>query len=228
MKNRQLIFYMTSSLILLISLQLNAQNRFSFGAMPNLSIDYDVSDKLSVEHSSELVQRIYNKDDDFRLNFTRIEVQNIIEYKSSEISKIGLGYLFRVSDGHKYYHRTTQQYSFKKSILGSSFSHRLRTDQTFSKDSRPLFRFRYRLKKVFKFKQEELSAGDKYLSSSLEGLYLTDSETDDIETRLYLALGFYFNKKNDLEIGFDLRSDNYLENKFRNRLWFTASYSYHL
>ncbi|MGO2103569.1 MAG: DUF2490 domain-containing protein [Psychroflexus halocasei] len=228
MKKRQLIFYIFTLLISVISFQLNAQDRFSFGAMPNLSIDYNISDKFSVDHSSELVQNIYNKNDDFIFNFSRIEFQNIIEYKSSEISKIGLGYLFRIADGHKYYHRSIQQYSFKKPVLGYSLSHRLRADQTFSADTRPLFRFRYRLKKVFKFKEEELSPGDLYMASSLEGLYKLDSETDDIETRVYLALGFFFNEKNDLEIGFELRSDDYLESGFRNRLWLTVSYAYHL
>lgn len=64
--------------------------------------------------------------------------------------------------------------------------------------------------------------------TSIETLYMIQSQADDFENRVNLALGFYLNAVNQLEIGFDWRTDDYLVSGFRNRLWLKASYSYHL
>lgn len=207
--------------------QMQAQQRFSIGVIPEFNLDYKLSERVFVKHGVELQEIFYNKEDDFDLQFNKIDVQNILGYKTSEKTSIGVGYLLRIEDDNRYYHRMTQQFSFKKAIAGLPISHRLRTDQTFS-DEKPTFRFRYRVKTVFKFKEEALSTGDKYLVTSLETLYIRESQSDDIENRVYLGLGFLINSKSDFEIGLDWRTDDYLVSGFRNRLWFTASYSYHL
>ncbi|SEA05651.1 DUF2490 domain-containing protein [Psychroflexus halocasei] len=207
--------------------QMQAQQRFSIGVIPEFNLDYKLSERVFVKHGFELQEIFYNKEDNFNLQFNKIDVQNILGFITSEKSSVGVGYLFRIKEGNRYYHRMTQQFSFKKAIAGLPISHRLRTDQTFS-DEKPTFRFRYRVKTVFKFKEEALSTGDKYLVTSLETLYIRESQSDDIENRVYLGLGFLINSKSDFEIGLDWRTDDYLVSGFRNRLWFTASYSYHL
>lgn len=205
----------------------NAQQRFSSGIMPEIKIDYNISEHFSMHHSLNHQQQLYSKEDDFKSQMAQAEFQNILAYKLSETTKIGGGYLLKIKNQDRYYHRITQQITFKEPIAGLALGHRVRTDQTFSNQN-PLFRFRYRAKAKFKFKDEALSPGDHYIMTSIETLYMIQSHADDFENRVNLALGFYFNAVNQLEIGFDWRTDDYLVSGFRNRLWLKASYSYHL
>lgn len=205
----------------------NAQQRFSSGIMPELKLDYKISERFSMHHSLNHQQQFYSKEDDFKSRMAQTEFQNILAYKLSETTKIGGGYLLKIKSHDRYYHRATQQISFKQPIAGLALSHRVSTDQTFS-DQNPLFRFRYRAMAKFKFKDKALSPGDQYIMTSIETLYMIQSHNDDFENRVNLALGFYFNAVNQLEIGFDWRTDDYLVSGFRNRLWLKASYSYHL
>lgn len=220
-------FILLTTFFVLGHFQMQAQQRFSLGVYPKFNLEYELSEKFFVKHSFKLQENLYDKEEDFNVGFNKLDIQNILGFNTSEKSSVGVGYLFRIKDGHRYYHRTTQQFSFKKAIAGLGLSHRLRADQTFSEE-KPKFRFRYRVKKVFKFKEEALTAGDKYLSTSLEILYIKESQSDDIENRAYLGLGFLINSKSDFEIGLDWRTDDYLVSGFRNRLWLTASYSYQL
>lgn len=205
----------------------NAQQRFSSGIMPELKLDYNISERFSMHHSLNHQQQLYSKEDDFESRMAQTEFQNILAYQLSETTKIGGGYLLKIKSHGRYYHRITQQITFKEPIAGLALSHRVRTAQTFS-DQNPLFRFRYRVKAKFKFKDEALSPGDHYIMTSIETLYMIQSQADDFENRVNLALGFYLNAVNQLEIGFDWRTDDYLVSGFRNRLWLKASYSYHL
>lgn len=205
----------------------NAQQRFSSGIMPEFKLDYNISERFSIHHGLSHQQQFYNKADDFKSRMVQTEFQNILAYQLSETTKIGGGYLLKIKNHDRYYHRITQQITFKEPIAGLALSHRVRTDQTFS-DQNPLFRFRYRAKAKFKFKDEALSPGDHYIMTSIETLYMIQSQADDFENRVNLALGFYLNAVNQLEIGFDWRTDDYLVSGFRNRLWLKASYSYHL
>lgn len=215
--------------IFLYHVYAQAQNtRFSSGIFPEASLSYKLNETYSITHKIESQHGLFDKtsqlNEELEYNHVLTDLQSFISRKISPYVKINLGYQYRIEDGENT-HRPIQQLSILQRESRFRIGHRVRTDQTFFKEVEILWRFRYRLKGQIPLQGFELDPGEKYLSISNEVIYMNQNGEDDIENRFTTSLGFYFNDKNKLEIGFDYRTDDYLvEDRFRHRLWLKIGY----
>jgi|AntRauTorcE11897_2_1112592.scaffolds.fasta_scaffold07289_2 hypothetical protein len=213
---------------LLLSLSSKAQNdRFIFGFFPEASLSYKISEKYSITHKIESQNGLFdsnNLNEEFEYEQTLIDLQTFIGRRLSPFVKVDVGYQYRIEEGENT-HRTIQQVSILQRESFYRIGHRIRIDETFFQDAPLLFRARYRIKGQVPLQGLSLDPGENYLTVSNELIYMIQSTEDDLENRLTAALGFYFDDKNKLEVGFDYRTDDYLvDNRFRHRLWFKFGY----
>lgn len=204
-----------------------AQTRSMGGFFPEASLSYKISENYSVTHKVESQHGLYDDqkwDDKFEYNHSLTDLQSFIGKRLSPFVKVDIGYQYRIEEGENT-HRPIQQVSILQRSSMFRIGHRIRTDQTFFKNEKFLFRARYRLKSQIPLNGVSLDPGENYLAFSNEIIYMTQDGDDDIENRLAGALGFYIDDKNKFEIGLDYRTDDYLvDNRFRNRLWFKVGY----
>lgn len=215
--------------IFLLPLVLSAQNnRFSTGFFPEISLSYKLDKNYSMTHKIESQHGIFDKqsqlNEELEYNHVLTDLQTFVNRKISPFVRFTLGYQYRIEEGENT-HRPIQQISILQRESRYRIGHRIRTDQTFFKEASPLWRGRYQIKGQIPLQGFELDPGEKYLSISNEVIYMYQSGEDDIENRLTASLGYYFNDKNKLELGFDYRTDDYLvQDRFRQRLWFKIGY----
>lgn len=227
MKNNQMTFGFLC--IFLFSFYTQAQNtRFSTGFFPEASLSYKLNENYSITHKIESQHGIFDKqsqlNEELEYHHVLTDLQSFINRKISPFVKVSLGYQYRIEEGENT-HRPIQQLSILQRQSRYRIGHRIRTDQTIFEEAETLWRFRYRLKSQIPLQGFELDPGEKYLSISNEVIYMNKNGEDDIENRLTASLGFYFNDKNKLEIGFDYRTDDYLvDDRFRHRLWLKIGY----
>ena len=216
-------------LILLKSFSLQAQNtRFSTGFFPEASLSYKVGKSFSLTHKVESQHGLFDKQSQLNealdYNHLLTDLQTFVNKKISPFIKISIGYQYRINEGENT-HRPIQQISILQRESRFRLGHRIRTDQTLFEEAKTLWRIRYRAKIQIPLQGFELDAGEKYINLSNEVIYMYQDGEDDLENRLAASLGFYFNDKNKLEIGFDYRTDDYLvDNRFRHRLWLKVGF----
>lgn len=209
----------------LISFEMSSQREFSGGLMPELSLGYSLNNKVSVLHKLEYQQAMFEESSSgLFFELQQADLQHFIAYEISPILDIAGGYQTRFDANGINHHRSIQQISWVSRLIGLRIGYRFRTDQTFSNEESPEYRFRVRMKSQFPLQGLELDQGEQYLVVSNEIIYSTQSIIDDLENRLNLGIGHYFNDNNKLEVGLDWRTDDYLEEGFRHRLWLKASY----
>ncbi len=217
------------AILLLFSFKSSAQNtRFSTGFFPEASLSYKIDKNYSLTHKVESQHGLFDKqsqlNEELEYNHVLTDLQTFLNRKISPFVKISIGYQYRINEGENT-HRPIQQVSILQRESRFRLGHRIRTDQTFFKNAKTLWRVRYRAKIQIPLQGFELDAGEKYVSLSNEIIYMYQDAEDDLENRLTGSLGFYFNDKNKLEIGLDYRTDDYLvDNRFRHRLWFKVGF----
>lgn len=227
-KNSILIVY-SIFIFSLINVSVYAQNtRFSAGFFPEASLSYKLNTLYSITHKVESQHGIFDKqsqlNEELEYNHVLTDLQTFLDRKISPNVKISLGYQYRILKGENT-HRPIQQISILQRESKYRIGHRIRTDQTFFKEAKILWRFRYQIKGQIPLQGLELDPGEQYFILSNELIYMNQSGEDDLENRFTASLGFYFNDKNKLEVGFDYRTDDYLvQDRFRHRLWLKFGY----
>lgn len=213
------------SLALLTSVIVTAQNRFKTGLMPEFSVGYSISEFFSIQHKIEYQQAAFDRNEDkLYFDIEQADIQHFLEYQLSPTIDLAAGYQSRFDADGFNHHRSIQQISWVSQLIGLRVGYRFRTDQTFSTEESPEFRFRIRAKSQFPLNGLKVDDGEQYLVISNELIYSVQSTIDDLENRLNVGVGHLFNDKNKFELGLDWRTDDYLEPGFRNRLWLKASY----
>lgn len=220
--------YLFFSAISLLTFTVEAQsNRFIFGFFPEASLKYKISEKYSVTHKVESQHGLFDSNrlnEELEYEHSLTDLQSFLGRRLSPLVKVDIGYQYRLQNGENT-HRPIQQISILQREAYFRIGHRVRIDQTFFKEEPLLFRARYRLKGQIPLQGQELDPGENYLAVSNELIYMIQGNEDDLENRLAMAYGFYFNDKNKFEIGLDYRTDDYLvKDKFRHRLWFKFGY----
>lgn len=210
-----------------LSITANSQNnRFSSGILPEIALNYKISENYSIAHKVETRHFIFdnsNGNEELNYEYRLTDFQNFIGRRLSPFIKADIGYQFRLEEGRNA-HRTIQHISILQRNYAFRIGHRIRTDQTFFKTNSPLFRVRYRTKAQIPLQGQDLDAKESYLTAATEFLYILQSSEDDLEIRLTSSYGFYFDDKNKLEFGLDYRTDNYLEERFKSQLWLRVGY----
>lgn len=122
--------------------------------------------------------------------------------------------------------RIIQQLSMLQRMRKIRINHRLRTDQTFTKNDNLEVRFRYRFSLEIPLEGAEVDFGEYYLVLSEEPIFSLKDGDFEIENRTAIAMGKLYNSNEKLEWGVDYRTDGFIQDGFRTRLWAKISYYY--
>lgn len=199
-----------------------SQTSYQFGSLPTIYIDKKLNSKYSIiyknEYRHEYRHGYFNKKSEYNYQFIHLDFSLIGIKKINENLSFGIGYIARVTKDETL-NRTLLQLVFKKEYNHIKTSHRLVSDQTFSKIINDKYRLRYRFSSKFPiFKNKELNT-EKYIKLNNEYLYSLTNDGYDFEIRILPYLGFIFNENNKLEIGMDYRINSFLHDSPYNRIW---------
>lgn len=205
---------------------LQAQSRVTLGWLPELSVSYRWAEQWRLTGQIESMQRVWQTDgegvlrDDYR--YIRTDATLALSFRLGPSSSVAIGNLIRFQ-GNDFVYRTLQQISFStRNEL--RLGHRFRTDQSFISGQSTRYRFRYRFSLEVPLKGQSLNEGEWYLIASVEQIAQVQQARWQWEQRQATALGYYVNSKNKVEVGFDYRLDDFIENNGRHRIWTAVSY----
>lgn len=211
--------------LLLLSLTGQAQNRaFYAGLFPEAAVtgsvnqNWQLTFKVESQHGSfDNRQREGQRWDYFH---NQTDLQGFVARKLNPFWKVSGGYQYRLEGGGgTNTHRTIQQVALVQRLRRVRLGHRVRTDQTYYPGDATEWRGRYRLSAEIPLVGEELDPGELYWLLSNELIYSHQGGDNEVENRLVSSLGRYFSPKVKLEAGLDYRTDRYVAEGFRQRLW---------
>ena len=212
-------------LLLCASLVLKAQeNVFLGGIFPEMAITHAFNEKYQTTFKIESQHLTYDdrltEEAQWQYNHYRTDFQFFGARKLNPFLKLSVGYQYRLDGGNKNHNRLIQQLTYVQKVTAAILGHRLRLDQTlFSEASRNLYRVRYRFSAKFPLTGQSIQPGEYYLLTSNELLIGTQNGQQEVENRLVCSLGFYFGERAKLEGGLDWRTDKFISDGFRQRLW---------
>ena len=201
------------------------ENVTYIGFFPEAALTGSVSDRVQLTFKVESQHRSYDNRvaDGERWEYFhyRTDLQGFVALSLNPFWKVSGGYQYRIEGGDgANTHRFIQQIAYVQRLRRSRLGHRLRTDQTYHPSEAVELRARYRLSVEIPLAGQSLDPGEFYLLLSGEVIYGYQGGNSEIENRLVGSLGHYFSKQAKLEAGLDYRTDRYIAEGFRTRLWF--------
>jgi len=218
------------SLLLVLGGSLSAQekNVFFTGIFPELSLTKKVSQLNKLNFKIENQEVIFdNRDLDMNPQFThyRTDLMLFLDRSLRPGVSIGLGLFHRFQENEDG-NRIIQQLAILQRMRNLRINHRMRTDQTFTKNNDFEVRFRYRFSLEIPLEGAEVDPTEFYLVLSEEPIFSLKGGEFEIENRTAIALGKFFNNQEKLEWAVDYRTDGFVQEGFRTLLWAKISYYY--
>lgn len=214
-----------STLLCLSVPALAQENVFYSGFFPEAAVTNSVSEgwqltfKVESQHGSYDARQA--EGERWEYFHDRTDLQGFVALKINPFWKVSGGYQYRLEGGDgANSHRSIQQVAYVQRRLRSRLGHRLRADQTYHPAEATAFRIRYRPSLEIPLSGQSLEPGEFYLLLSNELIYSYQAGNSELENRLVSSLGHYFSKQAKLEAGLDYRTDRYIAEGFRQRLWF--------
>ncbi len=209
----------------LSSLVLAQGNVINSGFFPEVALTGSVSERVQLTFKVESQHRSYDnratKGDRWEYFHYRTDLQGFVALSLNPFWKASVGYQYRLAGGDGVStHRSIQQIAYVQRLRRSRLGHRLRIDQTYHPNEAVELRARYRLSLEIPLSGQSLDPGEFYLLLSDELIYAYQGGDSELENRLVGSLGRYFSKRAKLEAGLDYRTDRYIAEGFRTRLWF--------
>ncbi|MPL97698.1 hypothetical protein SDC9_43891 [bioreactor metagenome] len=208
-----------------MSVYCNAQSSFQYGIIPSINIIKKFPKNWSANFKAESRQSIYNQK--LKYDYLLTDFSLVVTKRIAANTTVGGGYLLRAEDG-EFENRTIQQISFSKKYSGFRMAHRVMTDQTFAKNSKPELRLRYRISSEIPLEGQSLDVKEFYLKINNEYLNSWQGDEYDLEIRGVALLGYSVSTVNDLEIGVDYRLDSFIDGDPRNRIWLSINFFHSL
>lgn len=211
--------------------QVFAQDRATFftGLFPELSLTKKVNELYKVNFKVENQHVVFdNRDSEFenpQFTHYRTDIMGFFDRSLRPGMSVALGLFHRFQENEDG-NRIIQQFALLQKSRVLRINHRFRTDQTFTRNQPLELRFRYRLSVEIPLEGEEVDLGEFYLLTSGESIFSRQGGDFEIENRLAASLGRFFSKKEKLEWGIDYRTDGFIQEGFRTRLWGKISYYY--
>lgn len=213
------------STLLCLSVRAFAQdNVFYSGFFPEAAVTGSVSDQVQLTFKVESQHGSYDarqtEGERWEYFHDRTDLQGFVALKVNPFWKVSGGYQYRLEGGNGVNtHRSIQQVAYVQRLRRTRLGHRLRADQTYHPTEATEFRLRYRPSLEIPLSGESLDPGEFYLLLSNEVIYSFQEGDSEMENRLVSSLGHYFGKQAKLEAGLDYRTDRYIAEGFRQRLW---------
>ncbi len=215
-----------SILFLFACAGLHAQSPWQLGFLPEVTVSHKLSDGWKVTGQIESMQQgwrgTFGEEGEADYHYIRTDLTTVASYKWHPLWSLAGGFLYRFTEGvtvQRFLQQVAAVQRFERLRLG----HRLRTDQTFRNEA-PEYRLRYRLSAEWPLQGSRVDAKEWYLISSVEQVGSWQAQSFDWEQRLVSSLGYYFDDSHKLEVGFDYRWDQFLNEAGRHRWWWTLSY----
>lgn len=225
---KQLIAFFT--LILSVGSLSAQQNQIFFtGIFPEVSLTKKVNDRIKLNFKVENQEIIFNNQDSQSENpqFThyRTDLMMFFDRSIRPGVSVGLGVFHRFQENEDG-NRIIQQLAILQRMRNLRINHRMRTDQTFTRNDEFEVRFRYRFSMEIPLEGDEVDPKEFYTVLSEESIFSYKGRNFEIENRTAIALGKLFNSQEKLEWALDYRTDGYIQEGFRTRLWMKISYYY--
>lgn len=180
---------------------------------------------FKIEHQNILYNNSGDQRDELQFSHYRTDLMSFYDFKLSPSKSIAFGVFHRIQEGANG-NRLIQQFASVNRLRGMKLAHRLRTDQTFTKGDPVEMRLRYRVATEIPLSGRTLDPGEHYLVLSEEPIFSLQGGEFEIENRLAFSLGKLISSSQKLEWGLDFRTDKYIQEGFRTRLWVKVGYFY--
>lgn len=205
-----------------------AQQPYVFGGVPEINLNFGLSDKFSVNYKiqNRHLYRVgsFGEDPANVKSYQFMDFSLIGAYKWNVNNQLAAGYLIRIRP-QGILHRLIQQYSFVKQYNGFNLAHRFSADQTYAELIPNRYRFRYRITAQFPLQGSKVDAQEFYFKLNNEYLADIQGGREDLEIRIIPLLGYQFTSKNRLEFGLEYRYTGFFaapkrHTFFLNLAWF--------
>ena len=206
-------------LIILFMLQLSAatgQEAPLWGLMPSVNLSKKLPKDWSLQSKAESRIKMYQDEADFSYLLTDLSL--MAGRKISLRTTLTAGYLIRL-EPDAVSHRTIQQLSVVNRYTGFSLAHRLAFDQTFQKEEKAEYRFRYRISGEKALQGQSVDPGEFYVKLSNEYLYAVQGSKADLEIRITALAAYALSPKSKLEMGPEYRVSSLFNDPARQRIW---------
>lgn len=206
------------------------QNQVFFtGIFPEISLTKKVSQRNTLNFKIENQEILFDNQDDSsenpQLTHYRTDLMMFFDRSLKPGLSVGLGVFHRFQENEDG-NRIIQQLAILQRMRNFRINHRFRTDQTFTRNADVEVRFRYRLSMEIPLEGTKVDPGENYLVLSEEPIFSYKGGDFEIENRIAFAVGKLFTSKEKLELAVDYRTDGYIQEGFRTRLWTKISYYY--
>lgn len=215
-------------IVILVPVSLLAQEHVFFsGFFPEAGVTKRLSNGNKINFKIENQEIFFRNDTDseeqWQLTHYRTDLMAFYDWKVRPNLSVAFGVFHRIQDGPNA-NRIIQQMAFIQRLRNFRLAHRIRTDQTFEKDEQITFRLRYRLAMDIPLEGATLDPGEPYLVISNEPIIGIQGSDFDLENRLVLTFGKLISQSQKIEYSVDYRTDGYLIDGFRTRLWGKIGY----
>lgn len=225
---KKLIAFITFILVV-GSLSAQQNQVFFTGIFPEVSLTKKVNDRIKLNFKVENQEIIFNNQDAQSENpqFThyRTDLMMFFDRSIRPGISVALGIFHRFQENEDG-NRIIQQLAILQRMRNLRINHRMRTDQTFTRNDDLEVRFRYRFSMEIPLEGDEVDPKEFYMVLSEEPIFSYKGGDFEIENRTAIALGKLFNSQEKLEWALDYRTDGYVQEGFRTRLWMKISYYY--
>lgn len=225
---KRLIFLM---FLLVFIKTASAQDKqvFFTGIFPEISLTKKISQQNKLNFKVENQEVIFdNRDTEFenpQFTHYRTDLMLFFDRSLRPGVSVALGVFHRFQENEDG-NRIIQQLALLQRLRNLRINHRFRTDQTFTRNDDIELRFRYRISVEIPLEGDEVDPTEFYLVVSEEPIFSGKGGEFEIENRTAIALGKLFNSNEKLEWAVDYRTDGFIQEGFRTRLWAKISYYY--
>jgi hypothetical protein len=204
-----------------------AQHSYRLGILPavNLSVDLGKGWKLNAKAESRqsILTGQAGEGADAGYDYVLTDLSVIPSRKIGLNHSAAAGYQVRFRDG-SVSHRLIQQFTLVSKFDAFRLAQRFAADQTFRKDTDPLFRLRYRLVAEIPLSGASVDPGEFYLKLGNEYLFEWQDSVEALEIRAVPLIGYEISDRNKLEFGLDYRIATAFNSRSAGALWLSINW----
>jgi len=178
---------------------------------------------FKIENQFILFDNRMGEIEDLQFTHYRTDLMAFYDWRINSTNSMAIGVFHRFQEGADA-NRIIQQYALIRRLRNFRISHRFRTDQTFTNQEKIEVRLRYRLSFELPLNGTTLDPGEHYLIISNEPILSLQNKEFEIENRLVLGVGKLYSHGQKFEWSIDYRTDGFIQNNFRTRLWLKIGY----
>ncbi len=214
-------------MVLIFSNSYGQTNQFFSGFFPEASLTKKLKNDqkliFKIEHQDIFYNNSGDKPEELQFTHYRTDLMAFYDMKLNPTKSIAFGVFHRIQDGANA-NRIILQFATVNRLRGMNLAHRIRTDQTFTKNESIEIRLRYRIAGELPLSGSSLDPGEHYLILSNEPILSLQAGEFEVENRLVVSLGKLITSSQKLEWSIDYRTDKFIQEGFRTRLWAKVGY----